>query len=152
MHRKHVMLLRCHQLVISERSIFGLERSNRRPQRPNVQAFEYSSYHSRKPNRLAVVRMLSSLSVSFRTVKRLWRTKNYISVKAKLDTGFLPIIHISTWHWGLVSKQGLALTVVQWPQASKKLPKWLRASKKDLYWSYRASKHLGTFLLTSFPS
>ena len=43
--------------------------------------------------------------------------------------------------------QGLMLTVDRWPQASKNSRKWLWGSKKDLNWSYRTSKHLGTFLL-----
>ena len=42
------------------------------------------------------------------------------------------------------------LRVILWPQASKNSPKQLRASKKDLNWSYRPSKHLETFLLKSF--
>ena len=45
MHWKHVVLLKYYQLVISERSIFGLERSDWWPQRPNARASEYSSYH-----------------------------------------------------------------------------------------------------------
>ena len=47
--------------------------------------------------------------------------------------------------------QGSTLRVNLWPQASKNSPKQLRASKKDLYWSYRASKHLETFLLRGLP-
>ena len=47
--------------------------------------------------------------------------------------------------------QGSTLRVNLWPQASKNSQKQLRASKKDLNWSYRASKHLETFLLKSFP-
>ena len=47
--------------------------------------------------------------------------------------------------------QGSTLRVNLWPQASKNSPKQLRASKKDLNWSYRPSKHLETFLLKSFP-
>ena len=43
------------------------------------------------------------------------------------------------------------LRVNLWPQASKNSPKQLRASKKDLNWSYRPSKHLETFLLKSSP-
>ena len=42
------------------------------------------------------------------------------------------------------------LTVNRWPE---KIPKkQLQASEKDLNWFYRVSKHLGTNLLTSFPS
>ena len=47
-------------------------------------------------------------------------------------------------------QQGSMLTVVLWPQASKDFPKWLRATKKDLNWSYMASKHLGT-RVNKFP-
>ena len=47
--------------------------------------------------------------------------------------------------------QGSTLRVNLWPQASRNSPKQLRASKKDLNWPYRASKHLETFLLKSFP-
>ena len=43
------------------------------------------------------------------------------------------------------------LRVNLWPQASKNSQLQLRASKRDLNWSYRASKHLETFLLKSFP-
>ena len=43
------------------------------------------------------------------------------------------------------------LRVNLWPQASKYSQKQLRASKKDLNWSYRASKHLETSALKSFP-
>ena len=38
MHRKHVLLLKCHQLVISELSIFWLECSDWRPQRLKARA------------------------------------------------------------------------------------------------------------------
>ena len=50
--------------------------------------------------------------------------------------------------------QGSTLRVNLWPhaaQASKNSQKQLRPVKKDLNWSYRASKHLETFLLKSFP-
>ena len=45
MHREHVLLSKCHELVISERSIFELERSDQRPQRPKAQVSDYSSHH-----------------------------------------------------------------------------------------------------------
>ena len=47
--------------------------------------------------------------------------------------------------------QGSTLRVNLWPQASKKSPKQVWALKKYLNWSYRAGKHLETFLLKSFP-
>ena len=48
-------------------------------------------------------------------------------------------------------RQGSTLRVNLWPQASRNSQKQLRASKKDLNWSYRPSKHFETFLLKSFP-
>ena len=47
--------------------------------------------------------------------------------------------------------QGSTLRVNLWPQASKNSPNSFGPVKKDLYWSYRASKYLETFLLKSFP-
>ena len=51
----------------------------------------------------------------------------------------------------ILKDQGSTLRVNLWPQASKNSQKQIRASKKDLNWSYRATKHLETFLLKSFP-
>ena len=48
--------------------------------------------------------------------------------------------------------QDLTLTVNSWPQASKISKEQLLTSKKDLNWSYTASKLLRTFWLICFPS
>ena len=53
----------------------------------------------------------------------------------------------------LAPPQDSTLTVVLYgPRQVKKFQNCLGPVKKDVNWSYRASKHLGTFLLTSYPS
>ena len=45
MHREHVLLSKCHELVISKQSIFEFERSDQRPQRPKARASDDLSHH-----------------------------------------------------------------------------------------------------------
>ena len=43
------------------------------------------------------------------------------------------------------------LTVVLWPQASKKIPKWPRASRKRLQLVLQGQKTFGDILVNKFP-